>query len=713
MISKLLNLTKGLKRGSDGSDFNLLPQIQQPPVVNRQPINSVTQFTYKDKNGNNIPVKPLLNVVYLLKGTDFTVSLIASDSSNQNLDRIKYRWKFNDSDIIQANLQNNNKGSNFIGYTNADVSLNGTYKCVVSNQYGETESDEFTIKVVDPIKEPLFYKNIIQNGDAFAGLDNWETAAEITTTTYDRGLITQKNFASTPQEVGLVLREYDEPINATQLTNVFKFSNTSNWISFYKILEGYANGTVSEVIERDRWGWTNLPPNLVINEDGPNLNFGAFYPSPRYIDSYNSNNENATNLTTALTLTETYFTRKPINYGEPATATMQQTIDITPLEGLIDGYTPGIDAVSGHFFAYTGIGLSKYEIKITYLDADRRDSYYNTLIATAEEFATYIETGQGFDESNLPIKFNLDEINRIDITPVASDIVRYDIDFLDVVNRVISTTTIEGPSNKDLFAVKEKIFLSTRFERIIKAFSSGTNLVGVYFFNKPYFTINDPANARKNFLKEIQYPFYDQPLYKQKEDLDLGAAAMIGVQGTFTVPRKTKSIRVRVAMDHTSDGFNNQTANAGLYGWTESEIHSDLLTEGKLWSYGNPRCAVTQMNLLLFDASNTQPNNDYTSYFIPPTNIQALEKQLLDTTIHNESGNAGDKTPTIRQILGPVILKDNIYVLASDTIGSIVDGLRPAELDTGGTLEGNPDPQTKIEAQQQATNPLGLPNQEG
>jgi hypothetical protein len=707
MISRLLNLTKGLKRGSSGSDFNLLPQIQQPPVINRQPANSITQFTHKDSKGENLPVNSLLNTVYLLKGTDFTVSLIVSDPSNSDLDRIKYRWKSNDSDIIEANLQNNNKGSNFIGYTNADVNLNGTYKCVVSNQYGETESSEFTLKVVDPIKEPLFYKNIIQNGDAFAGLDNWETGAEIATSTYDRGLITQRNFASTPQEL-TVVRESGEPINATQLTNSFKFGNTSNWISFYKVIQGYADGNVQEVIDRDRWGWTNIPPNLVINEDGPNATFGSFFPSPRYIDSYNLNDANATNLTTALTLSETYFTRKPINYGDQTSTTMQQVIDVTPLEGLIDGYAPGIDAVSGHFFAYTGVGISKYEIKVTYIDAERRDNNYNTFIITAEEYAAYVEND--YSPARLPIKFNLDEIRRIDITPVTSDVIRYVVEFLDIVNRVITSTTIEGPTNKDLFAVKEKIFLSTKFDKLIKSFSSGTAEVPVYIFNRPYFLVNSTQNVRKNFLEEIGYPLPDDALFRRKEELELGAAALIGTQGTFTVPKRTKSIRVRVIMEHTSDGFSNQSADAGIYGWTETEIHSDILTEGKLWSYGNPRCATTQMKLLLFDAANTQPSNKYTSYFIPPTNILALEKLLLDTAIHDESAPSSLRTPIVSQILGPAIIKDNIYVLTADTIIPIAEALRPSELNTGGTLEGRPDSQIIEQSQQQASNPLGLPN---
>ena len=103
---------------------------------------------------------------------------------------------------------------------------------------------------------------------------------------------------------------------------------------------------------------------------------------------------------------------------------------------------------------------------------------------------------------------------------------------------------------------------------------------------------------------------------------------------------RTRSIRVKVIFSHNSSVIEDITA--GLKGWQDSEVYSDVYgqasgTSKRLVEYGNPRCGITAMKLLLA-TNNIAVDDKHVTYSMPPalsTTLGLLHNRYKDPNAFN------------------------------------------------------------------------------
>jgi hypothetical protein len=409
------------------SPFSILPLNTTPPEITLQPLTSLTQQTWvsnlelNPNNSRSQKITPSSDIVTALQGTEITFELFAGNyatQANGNLpSKLQYRWRLNGSLIGSLNTLNNNLGTNTVLITSESCTplLSGEYVCEVINQYGSTETEPFTLNIVDPFDHPKLYKNLITNGSGEGGLDGWQADSDIKVTPFQRELERSLNFSSFRLS-GMIINDSGSN-TTTQIRPEFRFSNTSHAGMFNESYrKRVARDTTFTDINRkssadgildyqDQYYSQGQIPQIIPNEDYNTSNdVAGFFPGIAWLDAYNKNtNENIISLQSELTdTTPTYFTRDKIKFksaGGNAQTSLSQTIDLSDIADMIDGNAYGITHATSQFFAYVGAGITNYKIRLSTPDGIVEFPYY---IGTSEEYAEMFASNfrDGVSDSN-------------------------------------------------------------------------------------------------------------------------------------------------------------------------------------------------------------------------------------------------------------------------------------------------------------------------
>lgn len=351
---------------------------------------------------------------------------------------------------------------------------------------------------------------------------------------------------------------------------------------------------------------------LIVDTDFPNSaevgGSGGFFPSWQYIDSYNKNN-NEIKLENIITKAKSYITRDKIKFainGGKAISTAQQIIDVSNAGELIDSKVYGVTNVFAHFFAYAGIGITSYKIQFTdqfgslvednmipvksidykigmfndkpllpfhprvaeytkettptlWMNWENKSNpYYNsTTAATKYDTAkrdfysrkladpTGMTTGAGQQFQGAAGEQDY----RIVITPVCADKVDFNIEFLGADQEVIASEYIPGPTEKDIWAVKEKFYMPWHIANLYGWFTNATT-EKFYIYDQPYTSIdailgvddhsrpNKDANAE--FIQKFIYPLIDN-----RWSFDYKGVPLVNFIKKSEIPKDTEEWLIR------------------------------------------------------------------------------------------------------------------------------------------------------------------------
>ncbi len=549
-----IDLTKSSKKGRVKPDFILLPQQRRAPIIKSQPIRNFIQYTHLDKQGNPLQVQPIDNTVTLIKGTTFSFSAIVEDPSNTfdpySSTNLRFVWKQNDSEIYALSLLNDGKGSSALYLEGSSVTpeVNGVYTLEITNEYGTTISEPFNLEVIDTLEHPLLYRNLIQNDNGSRGLENWTISGDIIVQQMAASLIESQNFASIWNGAAQS-RADGTTLDPFQNEIPFVFGNSSNWVNFDELFSNVQRGNANFAKEREFW-YTKVTPNL-INNERPGQNYGAFFPSPLHIDVANNNQTKSGNLLESLGLTDTYFTRNKILFGKDGgsrQAAMSQVVDLSAASTVVDGNVPGISRLVAQLFAYVGIGISKYEYKITYADGTTT-SVPTTYLLDSLQLDNVLNVGGNpttgirrdlqetlIGDSLRTFRLTVKQIRSVDIQPIAQDKLNMVVDCLDANNAVIESTIINGPDETDIFAVKEKFYISEMFSSLfllaLDLNKQETN-IPFFIFGKQYFELPGLGGLNK---KETQVKNEITRTQSQLNDVNAAIKEIENIRVTSIIP---------------------------------------------------------------------------------------------------------------------------------------------------------------------------------
>ena len=293
---------------------------------------------------------------------------------------------------------------------------------------------------------------------------------------------------------------------------------------------------------------------------------------------------------------------------------------------------------------------------------------------------------QAFFQAQIERSYLLEDKSNIEITPITSDTTEIVLEYLDRNGSSLKEERIKGPSSLDIWAVKEKVFFPLTLHplftflrpssfdanvtiRVLGQKYTTTNVLRPFFTREEigrgtgllsqgikslkddatFSTLNSyefPTPVQdKNalfLLRKYNFAQWGAAYPPDNEDyalpnsvrkyttqnavLDQGAAAMFGVGRNVILPTRTRSIRVKVIFSHNSSILEDVTAN--LKGWSDSEIYSDVYgqtsgTSQRLIEYGNPRCGITAIKLLLA-VNDIAVDDKHVTYSIPPASSTAL-----------------------------------------------------------------------------------------
>ena len=672
-------------------DFNLLPDNPSIPIILSQPQKNVSQTTWienVDPNTGNIRYRKLqsvFGVFTVVPGTSVEWLLVAADPSNVNDPfsdaNLRYTWKKDGAVIYEINSLKNGKGIAGIAIQSQSCvpEITGRYVCEVSNEYGSVESDPVDLVVLDTDNESMLYRNILKNGNARGGLADWVAdEGGVVSRMFKSDLVSSKNFGSLDNNM-IYWDEREGKNQPTEEPMIFHFDNGASWSTFGSVYRSLVNrhtemndNTLYDLSVPGKYetylpGWMSwavpFPSCIVPNEDFiDTAEYAAFFPGMNWMDKYNRNDfSNLIGLyKEAKDQSMYYFTRDKITFvkdgGSPEIA-MNQTIDLTKLQGIINGNVLGIDYLAANFFAYVGIGISRYRIKLNTVDGGVQT--FNWYIEDTENIYKAIRNGAIFKKK---VRYG----TPIEIEPVTDDIVEIDLLFYGANDQLKKKVTIPGPTARDIFAVKEKVYLPISLYPIIEFVEPNSNPITIYgktFTNTdallPLFRGNLanqmntpqgslPTDRNAAFLiKKFKFyygpaGYYDVGGKTKKSLLDAGAAAMIGVGTTEPIPRDTQKVVVRVRYIHTSDVI-LQSSELGPKGWDKSEIYHDLpgsnsQTSRRVVPYGNPRSGVTSMKMTLLPEGQ-KVIGKHVTYFMPPLEktVLGLQRELLSTDSFDSS----------------------------------------------------------------------------
>jgi hypothetical protein len=506
-------------------EFFLLPENQVPPVIESDISRNVIQTTWIDGYIDGLPsyktLEPINGTITVLKGTAVEFSVIVSDPSIINPVtlgddiELQYVWKKNEEDIVGINALENGKGISGIAISTekSTEEATGYYECHISNRYGTVVSERLKVVIVNPLKHPMLFTNILKNGSSATG---WEADEGIITRTFIDNYPQANGCGSLPslrywdygRRFNTVTNEWEEKTNSlgniieankkkaprfpsakqdfgfyqgaldASLYNVFKIWRSKNpqWYSMNSAdLPPIANQTI--IPDWLNWQLRNFPPALTSNEDVDTFHqkCGAFYPGLNWIDKYNNNNPNTSLVGEAADSMLTYISRDKIKFekdGGVATVTCTQTVDLNEISPLIDGKVLGIEKMAAQFFGYAGAGITGYKIKAKSYDKDgiSGTKEHNWYILNPEDFWEHLKTNTylNVDGNRLQIV----PFTAIEIIPLMEDETDIELTMQGTEGDDLITYKLNTPDVQDIFAVKEKAYLPLTWYPIFELMSA-------------------------------------------------------------------------------------------------------------------------------------------------------------------------------------------------------------------------------------------------
>jgi len=272
----------------------------------------------------------------------------------------------------------------------------------------------------------------------------------------------------------------------------------------------------------------------------------------------------------------------------------------------------------------------------------------------------------------------------IEITPLVEDQTTIMLEYLDENEIVLKKEFVNGPTDRDVWAVKEKVYFPLTLYGIFEFINSNDNPINV--FGQTYTTTSALGdlmvrnkNARSigktlldsqitgvgNTVRDVNARFllnkYNFTRFGGKQSYplpgafdnsninkayravqDYGAAAMFGVGKNIVIPPKTRSVRVTVQFKNTTQAFKDTSPKTKA--WFDQEIYVNDFGDGsgvgmRVHEYGNPRCGVTSMKFLL-SPNDFKISESYSSYELPPINSTVLGIQKAKYTNTNAFNTA-------------------------------------------------------------------------
>lgn len=235
---------------------------------------------------------------------------------------------------------------------------------------------------------------------------------------------------------------------------------------------------------------------------------------------------------------------------------------------------------------------------------------------------------------------------NIEVTPRVDDQTEVVIEYLDAAGVILDNVVIDGPTAREVWAVKEKVYFPlTQFtidNFLIKNNNKVTVFDQVYYKPATIKEIKELNSSRLSIMLRSKFDFGYGGAYptidtwwiaenkRYTHVIDRGAAAMFGVENTQTIPTGTRSIKITVYFKHLSGV--DKDISPELKGWESQEIYDrdykqDDLVSSQLSPYGNPRCGITKMKFTL-SANSFKASSNYLSYFLPPQKDTVLGKAL-------------------------------------------------------------------------------------
>lgn len=690
------------------TEFTLLPIAARTPNFVVEPLDSFQQYTWLTSTTASFVQKNISGTkIMMVEGTEFSIMPYVVDLGNigdvVNDSNVTYVWRRDGSPLYRYNSRNKLKGTKsfYISSSQCRRDISGTYQLEAINQYGSTLSQPFEVDVFNKKKHPALHRNLIYNPSGVKGLDGWTTDPDFKVEEFS---LTERNHTSIPQDI---YRAGTSPY-----TKKFQFSLYSNesrlssWFS--KVMSGSVPGsefdsssaTPNPWAPYNRWFISNYHPCLVDTDTEGWGNWASFFPSWEYLDKANKN-ENLYTLDNIINRPKTYFTRDKIKFqvfGGSARSVAYQDIDVTDVASLVDGEAYGVDKLVAHFFAYFGIGISKYAVKyVDYLEYKQDDNtlplVYPTWISGAYApestkqvlFPYYYPATQALENCYCcpekgeegPFVFTKDG-EPINITPITEDVTDVKLEFYDELDNLLDSTIIKGPDDRDIWSVKEKFFVP---------FYLGNTYLWMMdcadeefrIFNQRYTTMNAIRNVdiptatdrdiNAEWMQAYHYPLYDVATgeYRVVNKYDLGAAAMFGINVDVVIPKKTRRIRVSVIFNHKSNTIFD--SNPTTKQWEDQEIYYDYWTNTKsserLFEYGNPRCGITAMHLSLHpDTVDISP--DYNTYKVPLNNVWYKRRNELG--INDNFWSVINKSTPVNTLTYKDIKPDGFYVFGNTSL---------------------------------------------
>ena len=531
-------------------DFRLLPVNPKAPIIQSHPISNFSQQTYYRSVGNQLrqltPAIPIFNVFTILKNTAIQWRMYVIDPSNINnpadASNITYVWKRNNNPIYELNRLNEGKGTPqvFLDEASVTAEVAGEYVCEVSNNYGTVTTTPFIVEVLDTDTNSMMFTNLVVNGDGAGGLDGW---LDVNGSFQTRTLI-RDEFAG----IDSTIADYTVGTGSLELPSYpFNFSAFSKKNLFYPVFDkirkaqpNFTNIKASSAVEYNAngtpivkgevglsdyewWNHTAAIPTVIANEDFANNNsLQGFFPSPAWIDKYNNNSVSASNNTYTLAQeldhtknNITYFTQTRHNFlgvGGSAQKSIQQSINISTVSAAVDGKVAGLSGLTGQFFAYVGLAISRYEIKYTENGVEKRVNWY----------VTDLDNYRKFLRTELGGKFQIkpDKKTPIEITPYVDDNISITLNAYNESNNLVQSTPITTPNVEDLWAVKEKVFFPLILYPLFVFFQPTSNDITV--FGKKYTTTDAlaPLFTSANVVTEEKQQEYENEIKQIKESID-------------------------------------------------------------------------------------------------------------------------------------------------------------------------------------------------
>lgn len=511
-------------------NFELLPVIPQLPIITSQPANNISQYTWVTgiRRGRYVfqKIRPIDGVYKVLEGTELRWTFFAHDPDNplsQNpYSGLSFKWKKDGIDLSSLNLLNAERGvkSVKISRESCTPELTGEYVCEVTNQFGTVETFPLSLRIFSPKKYPKLYTNLLKNGNAESDLDAWSIEPGIISTRF--GDLWQTDNASSLGNLGTWYRfrrpgweqtadpgkvDY-EPINGVRYVGErFRFSIGSDpfknilypwiyaaeqqgedWRQWPQIpdwmtrrQDKFSSEVENQQIlpEGNRWMLASHRPNLISNEN-PWDPFGSFFPSMKLIDSYNNNGSVIGLEAESKDKQLSYFTRDQIKfekYGGLPVVTMRQTVDLADLADFADGNVYGVAHLTYQFFAYVGIGITGYKIKIKRINGEIDELNWN--IASSEEFYNNISTAGPSNAGLVTIEPGSD----IEIIPITNDKTEVTLNFRDENGAVLRIERVKTPTDFDIWSIKEKAYFPI-------------SLGPLFLFIKNAVTLTDSSNIK-------------------------------------------------------------------------------------------------------------------------------------------------------------------------------------------------------------------------